>query len=590
MFIKKAKPTVISPFFEGYNILNKGASSLYGKFVNAISNIIPNVTIDDEFNKSYKIPTVIVIGAESSGKSSLLENITKCPIFPRNNKICTKLPIILQLYPAQTNDDIVYSYTFRGDTIITDKNNISNQICDIMEGFDSNTIINEALTVVIKDIGLPHFNFVDLPGIRAYDEEMAKKTYDLSEHYIKQPDTIVLCVIPATIPRITSYNPIALIKKHNKMKDTLIALTMCDRVQEENIYDLIVQRITLESDEFQGMEFAGCTGVINRSNDTISLNNNGKLEMEWFDQNIISCIDESCDDTHIKNNLGVNVLINNIDIIYNKYINDIWIPKTIKNLENNINKAQKDIDALGEQFMKEEMFNYNALIRKIITLLLSKFNILYSAKNYEIIYTLDKSIPEVLIGYRWKIDKHTISDHINNCIKLFAKQCHERLEMYINNDFDVLQKNNAPVNTLKSNCYHNVIITDKKFNIKMIHRCLEKNNFVNKIVHDATGIIKLCQNELIHNKTMTWVYPKVHNDNVCNIITPIQQNGNSMLIACLYHNFALILKECLHDSFVKNEIRECDEDAAKRAELLTMIISLKIVINELTNINANNIN
>lgn len=443
MFIKKVKPSVVSPFFEGDNILNKGVTSLYGKFVNTISNIMPRITENDEFDKSYKIPTVIVIGAESSGKSSLLENITKCPIFPKNNKICTKLPIILQLHPAQNESDIEYSYTFREETVITDKNKISKQICDIMKGFDSNTIINEALTVVIKDIGLPHFNFVDLPGIRVYDEEMARKTYDLSEQYIKQPDTIVLCVIPATIPRITSYSPIALIKKHNKMKDTIIALTMCDRVQEENIYDLIVQRITLESEEFQSMEFAGCTGVINRSNNTVSLNDNGKLEMEWFEQNIISCIDESCDYAHIKNNLGVNVLINNIDVIYNKYINDIWIPKTIKFLENLIDKEQKNIDELGEKYMKKETFDYDELIRKIITLLLSKFDVSYSVKNFEIKYNVEKTIPEALMEKNCKITKNSVSNYIDKNIKIFKNHCQDKLEMYINNDFDILPTRNG---------------------------------------------------------------------------------------------------------------------------------------------------
>ena len=33
------------------------------------------------------LPKVIVIGAESSGKSSLLERITKCQLFPSNSKL-----------------------------------------------------------------------------------------------------------------------------------------------------------------------------------------------------------------------------------------------------------------------------------------------------------------------------------------------------------------------------------------------------------------------------------------------------------------------------------------------------------------------
>ncbi len=40
---------------------------------------------------------VIVIGAESAGKSSLLENIIKYLIFPRNSNICMKQPIHFKL-------------------------------------------------------------------------------------------------------------------------------------------------------------------------------------------------------------------------------------------------------------------------------------------------------------------------------------------------------------------------------------------------------------------------------------------------------------------------------------------------------------
>ena len=38
-----------------------------------------------------------MVGSQSSGKSSLLENITKCEIFPRDHKQCTRAPIRFKL-------------------------------------------------------------------------------------------------------------------------------------------------------------------------------------------------------------------------------------------------------------------------------------------------------------------------------------------------------------------------------------------------------------------------------------------------------------------------------------------------------------
>ena len=40
--------------------------------------------------EQFKLPSVVVIGNDSTGKSSLLENITKCQTFPRNTVFCTK--------------------------------------------------------------------------------------------------------------------------------------------------------------------------------------------------------------------------------------------------------------------------------------------------------------------------------------------------------------------------------------------------------------------------------------------------------------------------------------------------------------------
>jgi len=44
--------------------------------------------------EDYKLPSVVVVGIQTAGKSTLLENITKVPIFPRKSSgVCTKFPI-----------------------------------------------------------------------------------------------------------------------------------------------------------------------------------------------------------------------------------------------------------------------------------------------------------------------------------------------------------------------------------------------------------------------------------------------------------------------------------------------------------------
>lgn len=372
----KKSQSVESKFWSGNSINNYVNQSLYGNFINILTSLFTSNTIDPINNQikiniceKYKIPTVIVIGAESSGKSSLLEHIIKCPVFPRNTNICTKQPIKLVLKTAQTESEIKYSITYKNIEENIEKNSIIKKIEFIMSELKPEEISYEIITVNICDINLPNFEFIDLPGIRAYPENMAKQTMKLAEDYIKKPNTIVLCVIPAQTPRITSYTPIALIKKYKMESNTIIGLTMCDRVQPVNIYELIVKRITLDTDEFLHSKFAGCIGVINRTHDdSISLETNEIKEQEWFTLNIINEIPNDYSQEKkqliIDNITGIN-LIKNVDKLYNNFIKQKWIPTTVLELNKNKNildAKYKDIGIEISKIDKESLFEYYSVM------------------------------------------------------------------------------------------------------------------------------------------------------------------------------------------------------------------------------------
>jgi hypothetical protein len=68
-----------------------------------------NIPIDD-----YKLPIIVNIGNESSGKSSLIRNILKCDIFPIDKSLCTKCPIKIELINSTNNE---YVISFKDKTI-----------------------------------------------------------------------------------------------------------------------------------------------------------------------------------------------------------------------------------------------------------------------------------------------------------------------------------------------------------------------------------------------------------------------------------------------------------------------------------------
>jgi hypothetical protein len=372
--------TVESKFWSGESISLKTLTSFFGQFMRILKDLFQDENPNEVCSK-LTIPKVIVIGAESGGKSSLLENIIKCPIFPRNSNICTRQPIHLVLRNVTNPDDIIYKIVYQDVSYnITDKNQLMIKIQEIMSRLDNEDISSEEIHVEIHDLDLPNFEFYDLPGIRAYPAEMATKTKNLAEEYIKQPNTIILCVVPATTPRITSYLPIALIKNYNKEANTIIALTMADRVGPENIYELLIKRIINETDEFNQTEFAGCVAVINRSHvDSTTLEENDFHSNKWFTTNIINEIPEDLPKQStelIHKNIGIGNLINNLDTLYNKFIKNNWIPQTIVELETNLERI--DTQLLEDYYVDFEDINKYSLMIEIL------YKIYIQLKNYNV--------------------------------------------------------------------------------------------------------------------------------------------------------------------------------------------------------------
>lgn len=335
-------------------------NSKFGKVKNTIETIFTKKDLSQ-----YVLPTVIVIGNESTGKSSLLENITKCQIFPRDSKICTKCPIKVKL----TNSlQCVYSIEYKKDIILVDKKeDIYKNVCNIMQNISADSIQTDEITINITEDKLPTFEFYDLPGIRAYPPNMAKQTTDLCKKYLKDKNAIVLCVVPSTTPRMTSCQSIALISEIKMEENTILALTMCDRIQEENIEELLVKRIIRLSDEIKDLNFAGYIGVVNRNHqDMVKLEDNDEYEKKWFSENIINVIPDEYEQYKelIIENITISNLIIKMDDLYNKYIQTDWKPKIIINIKDKIKDLKNDYDNLGIHI--EDIPNYINEIRETI--------------------------------------------------------------------------------------------------------------------------------------------------------------------------------------------------------------------------------
>ena len=77
-----------------YNIQTALKQGAYKRFYDAVWSVFGKSSSE---TADFKLPEVVVVGSESSGKSSLLESIAKCEIFPGDRSQCTRAPIRFKL-------------------------------------------------------------------------------------------------------------------------------------------------------------------------------------------------------------------------------------------------------------------------------------------------------------------------------------------------------------------------------------------------------------------------------------------------------------------------------------------------------------
>jgi GTP-binding protein EngB required for normal cell division len=75
-----------------------------------MDNLIPVINkLQDVFGaiwaQSLDLPQITVVGSQSAGKSSVLENIVGRDFLPRGSGIVTRRPLVLQLYANQVDEN-----------------------------------------------------------------------------------------------------------------------------------------------------------------------------------------------------------------------------------------------------------------------------------------------------------------------------------------------------------------------------------------------------------------------------------------------------------------------------------------------------
>ncbi|KAH1486086.1 hypothetical protein KXW18_006482 [Aspergillus fumigatus] len=352
--------------------------------VNKLQDLVFNTIGND----SLDLPQIVVVGSQSSGKSSVLENIVGRDFLPRGSGIVTRRPLILQLIniPSEHNDrpgdnDVLAPHTaasvagqhewaefhhlpgrkFEDFALV--KQEIEAETARIAG--NNKGINRQPINLKIFSPHVLNLTMVDLPGLTKVPigdqpSDIEKQTRTLILEYIAKPNSIILAVSPANVDLVNS-EALKLARQVDPMgRRTIGVLTKLDLMDHgTNAMDILSGRVYPLK--------LGFIGVVNRSQQDIqsgkSLSEALQAEAEFFRHHPAY--------RNMANRCGTQFLAKTLNTTLMAHIRD-RLPDIKARLNTLMGQTQQELASYGnKQFSGEE--HRGSLILQLMTRFASSF-------------------------------------------------------------------------------------------------------------------------------------------------------------------------------------------------------------------------
>ncbi|KAJ5260486.1 hypothetical protein N7478_012091 [Penicillium angulare] len=352
--------------------------------VNKLQDLVFNTIGND----SLDLPQIVVVGSQSSGKSSVLENIVGRDFLPRGSGIVTRRPLILQLIniPSERDDlpdhdEVHVPHTAASvagqhewaefhhqpgrkfEDFAAVKQEIEAETARIA---GSNKGINrQPINLKIFSPHVLNLTLVDLPGLTKVPigdqpSDIEKQTRTLILEYIAKPNSIILAVSPANVDLVNS-EALKLARQVDPMgRRTIGVLSKLDLMDHgTNAMDILSGRVYPLK--------LGFIGVVNRSQQDIqsgkSLSDALRAEADFFRHHPAY--------RNMANRCGTQFLAKTLNSTLMTHIRD-RLPDIKARLNTLMGQTQQELASYGnKQFSGKE--HRGSLILQLMTRFASSF-------------------------------------------------------------------------------------------------------------------------------------------------------------------------------------------------------------------------
>ncbi|GLJ53963.1 hypothetical protein SUGI_1153620 [Cryptomeria japonica] len=288
------------------------------------------------------LPSVAVVGGQSSGKSSVLESIVGRDFLPRGSGIVTRRPLVLQLHKTDEGTPEYGEFLHRPNKKITDFAKVRSEIQEETDRITGRTkmISPVPIHLSIYSPNVVNLTLIDLPGLTkvAVDgqpESIVGDIENMVRSYVEKPNSIILAISPANQDIATS-DAIKLAREVDPTGErTFGVLTKLD----------LMDKGTNALDVLEGRSYRlqrPWVGVVNRSqadiNKSVDMIAARRREREYFST--------SSDYGHLANRMGSEYLAK----LLSKHLESVIksrIPSIVSLINKTIDELESEMDHLG---------------------------------------------------------------------------------------------------------------------------------------------------------------------------------------------------------------------------------------------------
>ncbi|RFU34993.1 hypothetical protein B7463_g1393, partial [Scytalidium lignicola] len=155
-------------------------------------------------SNALTLPSIVVIGSQSSGKSSVLEAIVGHEFLPKGSNMVTRRPIELTLVNTPDSQAEYGEFPALGLGKITDFSHIQRTLTELNLAVpDDQCVSDDPIQLTISSPHVPDLSLIDLPGYiqvvgKNQPLELKHKIADLCDKYI-QPPNVILAISAADV-------------------------------------------------------------------------------------------------------------------------------------------------------------------------------------------------------------------------------------------------------------------------------------------------------------------------------------------------------------------------------------------------------